>query len=907
MKMKPKVQRKYLSPRTSRSEAKDKVLPIFVELGRDALPLPGIWRSAFSRQGENDRFDFSAMDYDDSGWDEVQLPHLESGTAGRDTLWYRCRFNIDEVPSRRRLLLRFGGSFYNTRVWLNGILLGEHEGYFQPFGFDITDHCQPGENILAVSSRFPVEAGAFKRKTAVAGIFADWDCKPYPSAFYPDLPEPYEWAVPVGLWEPVQLYTSSPILVETLNVYPQLDVIDWSPPVPRAESAEVKVEISLRNLSTESHSIPLTANLTPYNFTEAVRETKSLTVALSGDEILKVEFSIPLTLPRLWFPWTHGDAWLYRVQLEVGEVETECFEKVFGIREVRAVIGEDRWEWWLNGRRIFPKGSNYISDFFLDQATPERLQGDIELARQANLDLLRVHAHIEPQAFYRLCDEMGMLVFCDFPLIWTYAYNLPEDEKALFEAVVLGQVGDMVSLLGSHPSIVLWSIHNEPPWSPSGEFLGNDVHLTETNRELDHAAADAVKALDETRPVIPASGEFDPHLYHGWYTGSWPDNRELQPPFPSEFGVQALPDRDSPVWEKLHSRWPVDPEDPNWAYAGYQSVFWASPGIGLPAQFASLEDYIAESQAYQSFYIRYVIDQWRKRKFTPIGGYIHHLFTDASPAITWSVLDYARLPKSGYFALAEASRPVRLALDIEDGFTIEKTFHILYQEGGILRIGMFLVNDDYRREGQVSVRWWLEKEGEGQIREFVRRNILSRSLQVELPDAGSGALPVQRVEIPLEHPGRYVFRTEVKQDGEVLDENRVELRVGDKARRPRMKRRIPRFLVNKVYRPGSLENKAGGFTFQLHNPAMTVSVIGIRAFHLDQSPVDPSQIEVLSGAQNRNIRSIDPQNPFEFHSKSNVEIFVRGAPLMPGEHSLEVTVEVEGFGSLTAEIRDYLK
>jgi len=89
----------------------------------------------------------------------------------------------------------------------------------------------------------------------------------------------------------------------------------------------------------------------------------------------------------------------------------------------------------------------------------------------------------------------------------------------------------------------------------------------------------------------------------------------LAPAFPTEFGVQALPNLHSPFWTMVNTNWPVEADDPGWAHAGYQSIVWAGPGVGAPAQFASLAEYVAESQAYQDFYIRYTIDQWRRQKF----------------------------------------------------------------------------------------------------------------------------------------------------------------------------------------------------------------------------------------------------------------------------------------------------
>ncbi len=138
-----------------------------------------------------------------------------------------------------------------------------------------------------------------------------------------------------------------------------------------------------------------------------------------------------------------------------------------------------------------------------------------------------------------------------FPLDLDLCFSSTEEEQEAFRASVKRQVTDMVELLGSHPSIILWSIHNEPPWTPDGSFLGAEVYASETNRTLDEAAAVHVRALDSTRPVIAASGQYDQHLYHGWYTGAWRDNRDLHPSLPTEFGVQALPNPDSPFWSTV--------------------------------------------------------------------------------------------------------------------------------------------------------------------------------------------------------------------------------------------------------------------------------------------------------------------------------------------------------------------
>ncbi len=893
------------------------LLSLLAPLPGSAQALDGEWRIATAHEGGGIEEGYADPGFADSGWETVRLPHLRHSTADQDTLWYRCHFSSDlsglaqhprseaewgrDLTGLERIILRFGGAFYRARVWLNGVELGLHEGYFQPFGFDVTDLLRPGENVLAVRCRFPIETGEFRRKTAVAGIFADWDCKPYPSVFYPNLPPPTEWTVPIGLWQPVSLHTTGPVLIESLNIFPTVINPDWQS--GRAEAATLKVVAAMRNLTAEQQTAELKVEIAPHNFVE--RDAISLykqALNLAGSEHQTLEFNLTLPQPRLWFPWTHGEPCLYQAQLTTNNQLP--ITKPFGVRDVQAIIEPGRWEWRLNGRRIFPKGSNYVSDFYLNRVIPEGLRRDVELARNANLDLLRVHAHIAPLDFYRLCDEQGMMVMCDFPLIWTYAFNLPPDEEAAFRVSVQAQVEDMVRLLGSHPGIILWSMHNEPPWTPDGSFLGGDVHRAEINRPMDEASAARARELDPTRPVIAASGEYDQHLYYGWYTGSWQDNRNLHPTFPTEFGVQALPNLDSPFWATANTNWPVDSDDPSWAHAGYQSVFWAGPGVGAPPQFATLADYVAASQAYQAFFIRYVIDQWRRKKFDPVGGYIHFLFTDGWPAITWSVLDYYRLPKAGYQALAESSRPVHLSLDVEPNFTVEGGFHLVYPVGATLAVALYLINDDYRLEGQVTVSTWIERRDSTRLN-WIRR-LLSRRVTTTLPRADEGSRLVNLLKLPLKRAGEYRLQAQVRQGRRLLAENHLDFRAGAARREHRPPRRVPGLLLSKVYQSGSLRHTEDGFAFSLRNPAMPVTLQGLSELRVDGQTVDPAQVELVFGGQSRRASTITPQAPLEIPSNERFAIVVRGHALTPGAHALELTAHFLGLGDIAAKLKDKL-
>ena len=309
-------------------------LSLFAESQSLALPLGGEWRIKSAHEGEGLAAGYADPNFDDSNWEVIRLPHLRHATAEQDTLWYRARVDLaglakHPVAKRSgrdllglgRILLRFGGSFYRTRVWLNGVYLGSHEGYFQPFGFDVTELLRPAGNLLAVRCRFPVEAGAFKRKTAVAGVFADWDCKPYPSQYYPDLPAPNEWTVPLGLWQPAALQPAGPVIVESFNVLPKVIGADWER--GRAEAAKLRCVAVMRNLTGELQRTETRLEVTPLEAApEMLRPFRDQaggewTISLEGSERREFDFNLTLREPRLWFPWTHGQPNLYQARLTI--------------------------------------------------------------------------------------------------------------------------------------------------------------------------------------------------------------------------------------------------------------------------------------------------------------------------------------------------------------------------------------------------------------------------------------------------------------------------------------------------------------------------------------------------------------------------------------------------------------
>src|SRR5439155_1368543 len=145
-----------------------------------------------------------------SGWKPIEVPRQLAAHEGRQSVWYRTEFPRPDHAGR--VVLRIGGAFLATNVWLNGRLLGSHYGYFAPFGFDLTPYLK-AENLLVICCESPVEPEP-EKKRHIMGLFNDGDLKPYPASAYSSLPDSFRLEVPVGLWRPVELEYVGPIAVD---------------------------------------------------------------------------------------------------------------------------------------------------------------------------------------------------------------------------------------------------------------------------------------------------------------------------------------------------------------------------------------------------------------------------------------------------------------------------------------------------------------------------------------------------------------------------------------------------------------------------------------------------------------------------------------------------------------------
>lgn len=672
---------------------------------------------------------YYSSDFDDFSWEVVRVPFLHYATESNSTMWLRKTFVFEDDIERNRVKLVFKGAWLIAEVWLNDRYLGKHTGYFSPFYFDVTDYLIPHEkNVVAVFLSSPVDTN-LRDKFYIEGIYNDWDVKPYPNWALGNLPSNYEWHVPIGLWGGVELAISGDVSID-------LALLDTR--VTGSSSASLSLKLLVNNRNENELSVELGYAISGYNFDiETISGT--YTTSVGGSSRSWVSLNVPLSNVKYWWTWDQGDPNLYKLELKlsVGGA-TQGYQSLrFGVRSITGQINRFRSELFLNDRFLFVRGGNYISDFNLTNSNSERLKNDISLFREANLNFIRVHAHIEPYEFYELCDEIGMAVMSDFPMIFSYLGPNPgEQTKELFLDQAQRQALEMALLLYNRPSVIIYGIHNEPPWALS---WWGDYYQARVNYDEDGLLQRLVSSVDNSRLIVTASGADDEHLYFGWYGGDWTQFKTVSTGFPTEFGAQSLPSKSSPFWSLVNvSRWPIDEGDPEFyefQYRDYQPSQWSNFGIGLPYQYSSLEEYINESQRYQAMLLKTAIDRFRILKRNVTAGATFFMLTDCFPSITWSVLDYYRVPKLAYSSLTSAMSPTRVIVEWGGNYEIDGKYRVVYEGGSTITFDVWVVNDRWSATGPCSVSWKVYDLTSGGV-------LLNGSKQIELPGSESPASKV---------------------------------------------------------------------------------------------------------------------------------------------------------------------
>ncbi|HEX7540693.1 MAG TPA: glycoside hydrolase family 2 TIM barrel-domain containing protein [Anaerolineales bacterium] len=445
-----------------------------IALSSKSIPLTGEWRFSIDQDKVGEGQEWVAPGYNDSAWATVSVPHtwnvMPEYLDYEGLAWYRRTFTVPAGSENAHLRLRFEAVFYLARIWLNGEYLGQHEGGYTPFEFDVSAVARPGEiNILAVQVD---NLRAANRIPAV--LRPDWS---------------FDWYNYGGITRDVSLEITSRAYIARQQIVstPHITGMD------EADSSIVTATITVNNTSGETLTGTITANLLEDDSGQAVLDAPvSSSVSVSAGGSADIQMTATLASPKLWH-FDHPNLYLWSASLIAADGQVLHKDEVtIGIRSVELKNGY----FYLNGERVRLVGVTRHEDYpgLGSAETVTAMAADYNDLKLLNEVLSRPVHYPQNEFILDYADRHGILLIPEVP-----AWQLTQRQMDSMQMRDLEkqQLSDLIAEDANHPSVWAWSVANEIESNTSSGF------------EFVKQMIAYVKSLDPTRPVGFASN----HLY----------------------------------------------------------------------------------------------------------------------------------------------------------------------------------------------------------------------------------------------------------------------------------------------------------------------------------------------------------------------------------------------------------
>lgn len=393
---------------------------------------------------------------------ESELSGVGKALLPDQRLWYRRKFTVGKEFSGKEALLHFGAVDWQCSVWVNGKLVGEHTGGYNPFTFNITDVITEGENELVVKVFDPTDAGHQQRGKQILVTKGFW------------------YTATSGIWQTVWLEPVNRCRIDSLRLVPDID--------------EGVIRINIKRTCKCGG--------------------KLYAKVLEGDKVvfdseIADKAAIPVPDARLWSP---EDPFLYTLLLTLDcNGEKDEVSSYFGMRKfsiVKDSAGIPRLG--LNNKPYFQRGlldQGYWPESQLTPPTDEAMIFDIEKMKELGYNMLRKHIKEEPLRWYYHCDRLGMLVWQDMISGGQYIGNvlagvLPninihvkdskyksfKRDKPEWRQEFKDELFGMIDNLYNCVSICCWVPFNEGWGQFDAKEIGTAIKNYDPSRFVDHAS-----------------------------------------------------------------------------------------------------------------------------------------------------------------------------------------------------------------------------------------------------------------------------------------------------------------------------------------------------------------------------------------------------------------------------------
>jgi beta-galactosidase/beta-glucuronidase len=442
---------------------------------------------------------------------ESALSGIGKSVGPDNRLWYRRKFELPVEWAEKQIMLNFGASDWETRVWINGTEIGSHRGGYDSFTFDITGALKDkGHQEIIISVWDPVDQGTQPRGKQVLKPEGIW----YTSV--------------TGIWQTVWLEPLSKDHIKSVSIIPDID------------NNQVTIVADLSGEALKGHILDAKVSGEGQLISEEISELNYVVIQID-DPVL----------------WTPEYPFLYDFRLNLVRQDgmiADSIEGYFGMRKIS--LGKDDKGYtrmMLNDEFVFqfgPLDQGWWPDGLYTAPTDEALKYDIEVTKKLGFNMARKHVKAEPDRWYYWCDKLGLLVWQDMPsgdaFIGRDDPDIIRTEES--EKQFRFELKELIMDHFNHPSIVVWVPFNEG-WgqSKTGEIV-NYIREIDTTRLVNSASGWTDRNVGDIRDI---------HVYPG---PAMPEPEEKRAIVLGEFGGLGLP-LEGHTWQNKD----------NWGYKSFDS------------------------------------------------------------------------------------------------------------------------------------------------------------------------------------------------------------------------------------------------------------------------------------------------------------------------------------------------
>ena len=365
-------------------------------------------------------------------------------------VWYQRNINIPAEWNGKKILLHFGAADYETKVYVDGKMVGEHKGAGSSFNFDITSYVKAGQQANLVVRVYDNLRGGMQPGGKQCTALYSAGCS---------------YTRVTGIWQTVWMEAVNEQALKNVFAIPDID------------QQQLVVRPEFYN---EGNNNTLTVE---------VKDGKKTVAKRTAQASNQSTIVLPIKNAHLWSP---EDPYLYDVKYTVKNAQGEVIDEVssyMGMRKVHISGGY----FYLNNKPYFQRlvlDQGYYPDGIWTAPSDEALRQDIEMSKAVGFNGARLHQKVFEERYYYWADKLGYLTWGE-EASWVLNIN---NELAVRN--FLTEWAEIVVRDRNHPSLVTWTPLNETWNATPGVYVRfvNDLY-------------DLTKAIDPTRPINDASGD----------------------------------------------------------------------------------------------------------------------------------------------------------------------------------------------------------------------------------------------------------------------------------------------------------------------------------------------------------------------------------------------------------------